>query len=133
MYSQHITIPTLEVVEDAHVDLTLPQLEVLVDKHFFAPIAVMGVPSDLVVGSGSSVSARESYRRLASATIFPLLQTIMQEWSRKVGPVTFDLSALRASDQVGISRALGSRANAVSKLVLAGVSLDEALSLAGVD
>ena len=41
MYSQHITIPTLEVVEDAHVDLTLPQLEVLVDKHFFAPMGAI--------------------------------------------------------------------------------------------
>ena len=95
--------------------------------------SVMGVPADLIVGSGSSVSARESYRRLASATIFPLLQTIMQEWSRKVGPMTFDLSALRASDQVGISRALGSRANAVSKLVASGVPLDQALDLAGID
>ena len=95
--------------------------------------SVMGVPSDLIVGSGSSVSARESYRRLASATIFPLLQTIMQEWESKVGPMKFNLDALRASDQVGISRALGSRATTVSKLVSAGVSLDEALSLAGVD
>ena len=95
--------------------------------------SVMGVPSDLIVGSGSSVSARESYRRLASATIFPMLQTIVSEWSRKVGPMTFDLSALRASDQVGISRALGSKANAVSKLVSAGVDLSEALSMVGID
>ena len=94
---------------------------------------LLGVPSDLIVGSGSSVSARESYRRLSSATISPLLQTIMQEWGRKVGPMTFDLSALRAADDVAKSRALGSRANAVSKLVAAGVPLDEALTLAGVD
>ena len=95
--------------------------------------AVMGVPSDLIVGSGSSVSARESYRRLASATIFPLLQTIMQEWEATVGPMKFNLDALRASDQTGISRAIGSRAGAVSKLVAAGVPLPEALSIAGID
>ena len=95
--------------------------------------AVLGVPSDLITGSGSSVSARESYRRLASATIGPLLQTVMQEWGRKVGPVTFNLDKLRASDEVSRARATGSRANAVSRLVTAGVPLDEALSLAGVD
>ena len=95
--------------------------------------AVIGVPSDLIVGSGSSVSARESYRRLASATIFPLLQTIMQEWGRLVGPMKFDLSALRASDQVGISRALGSKAKAVQSLVQSGMALDEALAVVGID
>ena len=96
--------------------------------------SVMGVPSDLIVGSGSSVSARESYRRLSSATISPLLQNVMQEWSRKIGtPMKFDLSALRASDEVSRARAVGSRANAVSRLVASGVPLSEALELAGVD
>ena len=95
--------------------------------------SVLGVPSDLVVGSGSSVSARESYRRLASATIFPLLQTIMQEWGRLVGPMKFDLSDLRASDQTGISRAVGSRAVAFKNFVAGGVDVDRALQLAGLD
>ena len=95
--------------------------------------AVMGVPSDLIVGSGSSVSARESYRRLASATIFPLLQTIMQEWVRLVGPMTFNLDAMRAADQTGISRALGSKAKAVQSLVQSGMALDEALAVAEID
>ena len=95
--------------------------------------SVLGCPSDLIVGSGSSVSARESYRRFSSATISPLLQTVMREWAAKVGPMKFNLDSLRASDEVSRSRALGSRANAVSKLVQSGVSLDEALSLAGVD
>ena len=95
--------------------------------------AVMGVPSDLIVGSGSSVSARESYRRLSSATISPMLQTVVSEWSRKVGPMEFNLDALRAADDVSKSRALGSRANAVSKLVSAGVDLSEALSMVGID
>ena len=95
--------------------------------------AVMGVPSDLIVGSGSSVSARESYRRLASATIFPLLQTIMQEWVRLVGPMEFNLDAMRAADQTGISRAFGSKAKAVQSLVQSGMALDEALAVAEID
>ena len=95
--------------------------------------SVLGVPSDLIVGSGSSVSARESFRRFSSATITPLLEVVMQEFGAKVGPISYNLDALRASDQVSISRALGSRANAVSKLVASGVGLDEALSIAGID
>ena len=95
--------------------------------------SVLGVPSDLIVGSGSSVSARESYRRFSSATIGPLLDIVMQEWRRLVGPITYNLDALRASDQTGISRAVGSRATAVQKLVAAGVDLNEALQMAGID
>ena len=95
--------------------------------------STLGVPSDLIVGSGSSVSARESYRRLSSATIAPLLDIVMQEWRRLVGPITYNLDALRASDQTGISRAVGSRAGAVQKLVAAGVDLNEALQMAGID
>ena len=57
----------------------------------------------------------------------------MQEWEATVGPMKFNLDALRASDQTGISRAIGSRAGAVSKLVAAGVPLPEALSIAGID
>ena len=95
--------------------------------------SAMGVPSDLIVGSGSSVSARESYRRLSSATIFPLLQTITQEWEATVGPMKFNLDALRASDQVGISRALGSKAKAVQSLVQSGMALDEALAVVEID
>ena len=95
--------------------------------------SVLGVPSDLIVGAGSSVSARESYRRFSSATIAPLLDVVMQEWRRLVGPITYNLDALRASDQTGISRAIGSKAKAVQSFVQSGMALDEALIKAGVD
>ena len=95
--------------------------------------ATLGVPSDLIVGSGSSVSARESYRRFSSATIGPLLDVVMQEWRRLVGPITYNLDALRASDQVSISRALGSKAKAVQSLVQSGMALDEALAVVEID
>ena len=95
--------------------------------------SVLGVPPDLVVGSGSNVSARESFRRFSSATIAPLLQTVMQEWGAKVGPIKFNLDALRASDEVSRARAVGSRANAVSRLVSSGMPLDQALAVVGID
>ena len=92
----------------------------------------LGVPADLLLGA-SEAGSRESFRRLSSATIAPLLSIIQREWQAKIGELTWDLSVLRASDQTAISRAIGSRAGAVQKLVLSGVPLDEALSLAGVD
>ena len=95
--------------------------------------STLGVPSDLIVGAGSSVSARESYRRLSSATIGPLLDIVMQEWRRLVGPITYNLDALRASDQVSISRAIGSKAKAVQSLVQSGMALDEALAVVEID
>ena len=95
--------------------------------------SVLGVPSDLIVGSGSSVSARESYRRLSSATISPLLGVVMHEWQVKVGPIKFNLDALRASDEVSRARAVGSKANAVSRLVDSGLPLDQAMAVVGIE
>ena len=57
----------------------------------------------------------------------------MQEWRRLVGPITYNLDALRASDQVSISRALGSKAKAVQSLVQSGMALDEALAVVEID
>ena len=93
----------------------------------------LGVPPDLVQGGGSDTSSKESFRRFALATIGPLLETVMAEWTRLVGEMSFDLSRLRAADAVSIARATGSKATAVGKLVAAGVALDEALSIAGID
>ena len=92
----------------------------------------LGVPADLLLGA-SEAGSRESFRRLSSATIAPLLSIIQREWQAKIGELSWNLDVLRASDQTAISRAIGSRAGAVQKLVLSGVPLDEALSLAGVD
>ena len=93
----------------------------------------MGLPAGLLLSDGDGASARESFRRFAAVTVSPLLGIVAREWAAKVGPMSFNLDALRASDETARARALGSRAQAVSKLVASGVSLDEALSLAGVD
>ena len=93
----------------------------------------LGVPADLIQATGSDTSSKESFRRFALSTITPLLQIVMTEWTRLVGEMTFDLDRLRAADAVSIARATGSKATAVGKLVSAGVGLDEALSIVGID
>ena len=93
----------------------------------------LGCPADLIQGGGSDSSSKESFRRFSLSTVTPTLQIVMDEWARLVGPMTFDLSRLRAADAVSIARATGSKATAVGKLVAAGVALDEALSIAGID
>ena len=93
----------------------------------------LGCPADLIQGGGSDTSSKESFRRFSLATVTPLLQIVMDEFARLVGPMTFDLSRLRAADAVSIARATGSKATAVGKLVSAGVPLDEALALSGID
>ena len=98
-----------------------------------AVCGALGVPAGLVLSDGDGAAAREQFRFFAASTIAPLLGAIKNEWETKIAPLTFNLDALRASDETARARALGSRANAVSKLVASGVELDEALLLAGVD
>ena len=93
----------------------------------------LGVPSNLVLGSGDGAAAREGFRRFAATTIASILKAIQTEWQSKVGPLSYSLDGLRASDETARARAVGSRANAVSRLVTSGVPLDQALALAGVD
>ena len=93
----------------------------------------LGCPADLIQGTGSDTSSKESFRRFALSTITPLLQIVMDEWTRLVGEMTFDLDRLRAADAVSIARATGSKATAVSRLVSSGMPLDQALSVVGID
>ena len=97
-------------------------------------LGAMGVPADLVQGSGSESGSRESMRRFGSTTIQNLMVTIVREWEGTMGTaLQWDLNNLRSSDEVSRARATGSRAQAVSKLVDSGVPLSQALILAGVD
>ena len=94
---------------------------------------VCGVPSNLVLGSGDGGAAREAFRRFAATTIASSLKAIQTEWQSKVGPLSYSLDGLRASDETARARAVGSRATAVQKLVSSGLPLNQALALAGVD
>ena len=94
----------------------------------------MGVPADLVMGSSSESGSRESFRRLAATTIQNILTTISREWEAKMGTaLEFDLDRLRSSDEVARARAVGSRANAVSRLVDSGLPLDQAMAVVGIE
>ena len=94
----------------------------------------MGVPADLVLGSSSESGARESMRRLGSTTVQNLMVTIAREWTEKMGTaLEWNLDRLRSSDEVSRARAVGSRANAVSRLVDSGLPLDQAMAVVGID
>ena len=104
------------------------------DKLSTLILGAMGVPSDLVLGSSSESGSRESFRRLASTTINNILTTISREWESKMGTaLQWNLDQLRSSDEVSRARAVGSRAQAVSKLVDSGIPLPQALAIAGID
>ena len=45
----------------------------------------------------------------------------------------FDLDRLRSSDEVARARAVGSKANAVSRLVDSGLPLDQAMAVVGIE
>ncbi len=94
----------------------------------------MGCPYDLVLGGSSESGSRESFRRLASTTINNILVTVAREWESKMGTdITFDLDRLRSSDEVSRARAVGSRAQAVSRLVDSGMALPQALAVVGIE
>ena len=94
----------------------------------------LGCPPDLVLGGSSESAARESMRRFGSTTIQNILTTISREWEATLGTeLLWDLDQLRSSDEVARSRAIGSRANAVSRLVDSGLPLDQAMAVVGID
>ena len=92
----------------------------------------LGVPSDLILGGGETGS-KDSWRRFCISTCAPILQIIVTEWAEKIGPLEYSIDLLRLADSTAIARAIGSRATAVQRLVLAGVPVDRALQLAGLE
>ena len=104
------------------------------EKLSTAILGAMGVPADLVLGSSSESGSRESFRRLASTTINSILTIVAREWQIKLGTaLEWDLDRLRSSDEVSRARAVGSRAQAVSRLVDSGLPLDQAMAVVGID
>ena len=94
----------------------------------------LGCPPDLVLGGSSESGSRESMRRFGSTTINNILTTVATEWATKMGTeLVWDLDRLRASDEVSRARAVGSRAQAVSRLVDSGMDLSQALGVVGID
>ena len=94
--------------------------------------SVLGVPPDLIV-AGSEAGSRESFRRFAATTISALVESIKLEWSLKIGELDISMDRLRAGDIAARARAVGSRANAFKNLVGAGLDIERALQISGLD
>ena len=94
--------------------------------------SVLGVPADLL-SAGSEAGSRESFRRFAATTMAATLEAISIEFNRKIGPLEISMDRLRAGDISARSRAVGTRAAAVGRLVTAGVDLERAMRVAGLD
>ena len=95
--------------------------------------SALGVPADLIGSSASEAGGRESFRRFAASTINALLEIIRIEFQAKIGALDISMDALRAGDIAARSRAVGSRSVAVKNLVAAGLDIERALSLSGLD
>ena len=78
---------------------------------------------------------REAWRRFWVGTIQPIGMLVQAELRAKLDPAAeVSFEALRASDEDGRSRAISRRATAAKVLAeLDGVSVDQALTLAGLD
>ena len=112
-------------------EITVPQVN-LYEGLASQICACLGVPPDLLTGA-SEAGARESFRRFAASTIRPLLTLIQTEWQEKIGPLAFELDDLRAGDIAARGRVLSQRATAVKNLVGAGVEVERALRLVGLE
>ena len=98
-----------------------------------AVCAACGVPYGLIFSDGDGAAAREQFRFFAASTVAPILEVVKTEWAAKVGPLTYDLNELKASDTTARARALGSRSVVFKNLVAGGVGVDRALSIAGLN
>ena len=94
----------------------------------------LGVPPDLIGSSASEAGGRESFRRFAASTCSALLEIIRIEWESKIGQkLEISMEALRAGDITARGRVLSQRATAFKNFVAAGLDIERALSLSGLD
>ena len=95
----------------------------------------IGIPAPLFVSGASEGAQRAAWRRYLVATAAPAAEMVAAELSLKLEtPVRLDVGMLATSDAaVSEARARGSRANAYSVLVGAGMGDQEARRLAGLD
>ena len=95
----------------------------------------IGVPAPLFVGSASEGAQRAAWRRYLVATAAPAAEMVAAELAAKLEtPVHLDVGMLATPDALASeARSRGSRANAYSVLVGAGMDDAEARTAAGID
>ena len=91
-------------------------------------LTACGIPPSLVAINADGTAQRESYRRFVHLSVVPVAKMLSTEIAQKLEIPDFELgfSDLYAAD-------LQSRTRGLKQLVDAGVSLDEAKSLVGLD
>lgn len=94
---------------------------------FAAVLAACNVPIALA-SDADGTSQRESFRRFLTTAVIPLGEIVLEELRAKLDmpSLSFDFAGLYASDLVG-------RASALNKLVLAGLSVEQATAIAGLN
>lgn len=98
-------------------------------------LAIYGLSPALFEARGDGAGQREAWRRAWAGTFAPIARIMAAEVAEKldVDDFTLQLNELRAADEANRARAIGSRAQALSRMVEAGISLEEARRLAGLE
>ena len=95
-------------------------------------LSACGVPLALASDRTEGAGLREGFRQFVAISVAPVAALVAAELSRKLEtPVEIDFTALSWRDEMGRARAVGSRAQAVARLVEAGVNVNEARRLSG--
>ena len=105
------------------IDESLPAV---VEDARHAVAAACGVPASLLSNVGSSSTLREVWRVFLSSSVSAKIEMVGREIGEKLGTVDITIPALTQSDISGRTRSL-------KQLVEAGVSLDVAGRLTGLD
>ena len=88
-------------------------------------LALHGIPPALVAARGTGTALRESFRQVLHSLLKPLGALVVEELKAKLHPdAELDFTVLRAGDLSGSARAVGS-------LTKAGMTIEDALEVAG--
>ena len=100
-----------------------------------AILASYGLSPALFEATGDGAGQREAWRRAWAGTFAPVARIVAGEIADKldVPDAMLQLDELRAADEANRARAIGSRAQALSRMVEAQVPLEEARRLAGLE
>lgn len=104
-------------------DLERADLSPLIGALHNRLLAAAGIPGALFAESGNAGSAREAYRAFTLQTIAPISRGLLPELA-KVGVASLSTGSMLSADVAG-------RARAVSALVAAGMTLEDALDKVG--
>ena len=100
-----------------------------------AIMSVFGLSPALFDPAGTGTAQREAWRRAWSGTFAPIAASMASEIARKLDTpgAVLSLEGLRAADDQAQARSIGSRAQALTRLVEAKIPLEEARRLVGLE